>query len=83
MIRFAAVGLDHAHIFDHVRGLLAAGAQFAGYCPETTAPELLAQMQSAYPDAPQLDREAIFDDPGIAIVCWVAARAAFHAFTTG
>jgi predicted dehydrogenase len=72
MIRFAVVGLDHAHIFDHVRGLLAAGAQFAGYCPETSSPELLAQFENDYPDAPALDREAIFDDPGIAIVCIAA-----------
>jgi len=31
MLRFAVVGIDHGHTFDHVKGLLAAGAEFVGY----------------------------------------------------
>lgn len=72
MLRFAAVGLDHGHIFDHVRGLLAAGAEFAGYCPQTTVPGLLEQFRKAYPNAPELDRDAIFDDPTIGVICSAA-----------
>lgn len=72
MLRFAAVGLDHGHIFDHVRGLLAAGAEFAGYCPQTTVPTLLEQFRQAYPDAPQLERDRIFDDPTIGVICSAA-----------
>lgn len=72
MLRFAAVGLDHGHIFDHVRGLLAAGAEFAGYCPQTTVPGLLEQFRKAYPEAPELNRDAIFEDPKIDVICSAA-----------
>ena len=33
MLRFAAVGIDHGHILNHAAGLVAAGAELAGYCP--------------------------------------------------
>jgi predicted dehydrogenase len=72
MLRFAAVGLDHGHIFDHVKGLLAAGAEFAGYCPQTTVPANLERMQSDYPHAKALDRDAIFADESIDVICIAA-----------
>lgn len=75
MLRFAAVGLDHGHIFDHVKGLLAAGAEFVGYCPETTAPGVVTAMEEAYPDAPKIDRDRIFDDPTIDVICIAAIPA--------
>lgn len=75
MLKFAAVGLDHGHIFDHVKGLRAAGAAFAGYCPETTAPGVVKAMEEAYPDAPKLDRDRIFDDPSIDVICIAAVPA--------
>ena len=40
-VRFAAWGVGHIHSFDHVEELVAAGAQFAGYAPETTAPAIV------------------------------------------
>jgi predicted dehydrogenase len=72
MVKFAAVGVDHGHIFAHIDGLLAAGGTFAGYCPQTTVPDLVETMQKKYPDAPQLDREAIFDDPDVDVICTAA-----------
>ncbi|QWW71547.1 Gfo/Idh/MocA family protein [Rhizobium sp. WYJ-E13] len=75
MLRFAAVGLDHGHIFDHVKGLLATGAEFVGYCPETTAPAVLEAMEKNYPDVPKIDRDRIFDDPKIDVVCISAVPA--------
>ncbi len=42
MARFAAIGLDHRHIYDLVDGLLQAGQDCAGYCPKTTDPHVLA-----------------------------------------
>ena len=72
MVTFAAVGIDHGHIFDHVRGLLNSGGTFAGYCPRTTVPDLVETMQKNYPDVPQLDRDAIFDDPEIDVICTAA-----------
>lgn len=72
MLKFAAVGIDHMHIFDHVKGLLAAGAEFAGYCPETSVPEILERMRETYPEAKALERDAIFSDPSIDILCIAA-----------
>ncbi|QFY62819.1 Gfo/Idh/MocA family oxidoreductase (plasmid) [Rhizobium grahamii] len=72
MLRFAVVGIDHGHTFDHVKGLLAAGAEFVGYCPQTSVPALLETFQKTYPEAPQIDREAIFADPSIDVICIAA-----------
>lgn len=72
MVKFAAVGIDHTHIFDHIKGLTAAGAEFAGYCSQTTVPAILERMRDTYPQAKALDREAIFADPSIDIVCIAA-----------
>ena len=72
MLRFAAVGLDHGHIFDHVNGLLAADAELAGYCPETSVPGVLEQFRKRYPNARVLQRDAIFDDPTIDVICSAA-----------
>ena len=65
MLRFAVVGIDHGHIFDHVNGLLAVGAEFAGYCEKTSVPELVDAFRRTYPDAPVVDRETIFGDDSI------------------
>jgi len=72
MLRFAAVGIDHGHIFDHVKGLIATGAEFAGYCPKTTVPDLVESMAKAYPDVPQRDAEELITDPGIDVICTAA-----------
>lgn len=58
MLRFAVVGIDHGHTFDHVKGLLAAGGEFVGYCPQTSVPALREAFEKTYPDAPQIDRES-------------------------
>lgn len=68
-LRFAVIGLDHAHAFDHIHGLRAAGAQFAGYCPHSTVPALVAQVAAAFPEVPALPREALLADAGIDIIC--------------
>jgi predicted dehydrogenase len=72
MLRFAAVGIDHGHIFGHVDGLRAAGAELVGYCPETSVPALVQTFRETYPDAPALARDAIFADPSIDVVCIAA-----------
>lgn len=69
MLRFAVVGIDHSHTFDHVKGLLAAGGEFVGYCPKTSVPALIENFKKTYPDAPQIDRETIFADPSIDVIC--------------
>lgn len=72
MPRFAAIGIDHGHILQHISGLLEAGAEFAGYCPKTTVPALVEKISTTYPDIPQIDREALLGDPTIDIVCIAA-----------
>lgn len=72
MTRFAAVGLDHRHIYYHVAGLLAAGAACAGYCPETSDPRVLEGFRERFPDLPPLERRRILEDPEIAVVCCAA-----------
>ena len=36
MQRFAAIGLDHRHIYDLTQGLLDAGAECVGHNPDTS-----------------------------------------------
>ncbi|MBB4124655.1 Gfo/Idh/MocA family protein [Martelella radicis] len=75
MVRFAAVGNDHGHIFGQIKGLIAAGAEFVGYCDRTTVPALIETMRETYPDTPVMDRDAIFADPQIDVICIAAVPA--------
>jgi len=45
-LKFAAIGLDHRHIYHLVGELIAAGAECAGYCPETSDPRVLEGFRS-------------------------------------
>lgn len=67
-LRFAAIGLDHRHIYHLVGELLAAGAECAGYCPETSDPRVLAGFRERFPDLQAAERNGLFDDPSIDIV---------------
>jgi predicted dehydrogenase len=68
MPRFAAIGLDHRHIYDLTAGLLAAGATCAGYNPDTTDPRVLAGFRNRFPDVPAVETERLLDDPSIDFV---------------
>src|SRR5216684_9245192 len=74
-IRFAALGIDHGHIFDHIRGLLAADAKFAGYADESTVPAHTKAIARAWPDAPVLTPDQILNDETIQVVCTAAVPA--------
>src|ERR1700712_1988444 len=63
MTRFAAIGLDHRHIYDLTAGLLAAGAVCVGYDPETSDPRVLAGFRKRFPDVPAVARGGLLDDP--------------------
>jgi predicted dehydrogenase len=65
MARFAAIGLDHRHIYDLTEGLLAAGGVCVGYDPVTTDPRVLAGFQKRFPGVPAVERERLLDDPSI------------------
>jgi predicted dehydrogenase len=65
MARFAAIGLDHRHVYDLTDGLLAAGQQCVGYNPDTTDPRVLAGFRKRFPHVPAVAREKLLDDPSI------------------
>jgi predicted dehydrogenase len=72
MTRFAAIGLDHRHVYDMTAGLLAAGAVCAGHDPETTDPRVLAGFRKRFPDVPAIERGRLLDDPSIDFVVLAA-----------
>src|ERR1700716_3878510 len=65
MHRFAAIGVDHRHVYDLTAGLLAAGATCVGHDPETSDPRVLAGFRKRFPDVPAVARERLLDDPSI------------------
>jgi predicted dehydrogenase len=72
MLRFAAIGLEHRHVYHHVEHLVREGAQCAGYCPQTTDPRVLAGFCERFPDVPAVERRRLIEDPSIDIVCIAA-----------
>jgi predicted dehydrogenase len=73
MARFAAIGLDHRHIFDITEGLLAAGATWVGHDPITTDGRVLAGFRKRFPHVPAVFRQRLLDDPSIDFVV-IAAK---------
>jgi len=71
-MRFAAIGLDHRHIYHMVGELLAAGAQCAGYCPQTSDPRVLAGFQERFPQLEARDRQALLDAADIDVILCAA-----------
>jgi predicted dehydrogenase len=68
MPRFAAIGLDHRHIYDLTQGLLDAGAECVGYNPDTTDPRVLAGFQKRFPQVRAISKSQLLDDPTIDFV---------------
>ena len=62
-LRFAAIGLDHRHVYDLTAGLLAAGATCVGHDPDTTDPRVLAGFRKRFPEVPPVARDRLLDDP--------------------
>jgi predicted dehydrogenase len=65
MARFAAIGLDHRHVYDMTEGLLSAGAVCAGYNPDTTDPRVLEGFRKRFPHVPEASRERLLEDRSI------------------
>lgn len=68
MPRFAAIGLDHRHIYKFTQGLLAADAICVGHDPVTSDPRVLAGFRKLFPDVPAIDRARLLADPSIDFV---------------
>ena len=63
-MRFAAIGLDHRHIYDLSAGLIEAGAACAGYWPQTSDPRVLKGFRERFPESPAVeDRGTLMRDP--------------------
>lgn len=71
-LRFAAIGLDHRHVYHLVGELIEEGAECAGYCPRTSDPKVLEGFRQRFPDLAPVDRERLFDDPAIDIIVCAA-----------
>ncbi|MBX3582243.1 MAG: Gfo/Idh/MocA family oxidoreductase [Rhizobiaceae bacterium] len=67
-LRFAAIGLDHRHIYHLVGELIQAGAECAGYCAETSDPRVSDGFRDRFPQLKPVERERLFDDPSIDII---------------
>src|SRR6202795_1460708 len=72
MPRFAAIGLDHRHVYDLTAGLLAAGAVCAGHDPDTSDPRVLAGVRKRFPAVPAVARERLLDDPSVDFIVLAA-----------
>ena len=67
-MRFAAIGLDHRHIFHMVGGLIEAGATCVGFDPVTSDERVLAGFRERFPTLPESTAESLLDDPAIDLI---------------
>ncbi|MBU6335344.1 MAG: Gfo/Idh/MocA family oxidoreductase [Chloroflexi bacterium] len=66
-VRFAAIGLNHGHIYGQTRLLLDAGAELVAVCDDDEA--LLGPYCQTFPQARRVaDRRHILDDPTIDLI---------------
>src|SRR4051794_2672545 len=65
-LRFAIIGLDHNHAYNHARLLLNAGAELAAVYSDEPAD--VAEFKTKYPDCPVTSMEAILEDRTIDVI---------------
>jgi len=70
-VRFAVVGLDHAHVNGQIAGLVGAGAVFVGRAgPPSPVHDAVA---ARWPDVPLVpDSQQLLDDPSVDLVVTAA-----------
>jgi len=67
-MKFAAIGIDHRHIFGMSANLIAEGAEFVGWWTQGE-PEPLDGFMKRFPDVPRVaDAQALLDDPEISLI---------------
>ncbi|TBX28320.1 Gfo/Idh/MocA family protein [Nioella sediminis] len=67
-LRFAAIGIDHRHIYGMAANMIAAGAEFAGWWTEGH-PGTEAGFVERFADVPRADNvQALLDDPSINLI---------------
>lgn len=73
--RFAALGLDHRHIFGMSQGMIDAGCELAGYWTKGN-PEPLSGFEKRFPDAARItELDRILNDSTIPLVLIASAPA--------
>lgn len=88
MITFAAIGLDHRHIYEQVGGLLKLGCRCKGYWTEGE-PQPLQGFVERFPHLKRIDsKQRLYDDPNIQLIVTAAipndrARIAIDAMRAG
>jgi predicted dehydrogenase len=74
-IKFAAIGLDHRHIYEMVGRLIELGATCVGWWTEGE-PQPLAGFHKRYPDIPRVaDKRRLLEDPEVALIVSAAIPA--------
>lgn len=72
-IRIAAVGLDHAHAFGQIGGLVQQGAELVGLASDDPDAAVAAEVRRRWPDAPWVDDPTtLLQDPSIDLVVTAA-----------
>ena len=67
-LKFAAVGIDHRHIYGQAEHMLAAGGEFVGWWTEGE-PNTQDGFRKRFPDIPRMtDRSQLLNDPDIALI---------------
>jgi predicted dehydrogenase len=72
-IRFAAVGLDHAHIFGQIQGLLGQGCELVGLASDDESAAVARTVRERWPDVAWSDYPAaLLSDPSIDLIVTAA-----------
>jgi len=72
-VRFAAVGLDHAHIFGQISGLLAQGCTLVGLSSADAEAAVAQEVRRRWPDVPWVDdADELLHDPTVELITTAA-----------
>lgn len=72
-VRFAVIGLDHAHIFGIIRGQLEAGSELVGLASDDPQASVCQTVRRMFPDVAWFDDAAqLIDDPSIDLIATAA-----------
>ena len=72
-VRFAAVGLDHAHAFGQIAGLLRQGCELVGLASDDADAAVAQATRERWPEVPwSTDAQALLTDPSIDVIVTAA-----------
>jgi len=75
MLKFAAIGLDHRHIYEQVGRLIELGCECVGWWTEGEPPPLEG-FKKRFPDLPRVeDRRRLLEDPEVRLIVTAAVPA--------